>query len=141
MTAVAFAILVAFGFGSEQSHRHHPADLSSALEAERRGHRAPHGIARGRARREGLPRRGARGASLRGRRAAAAGQRSKDADGDLGDEPVVHGAAGAGERADHVSGRPRMLAGTMTLGTFVTYGAFLGCWWRRSPRSSASARS
>ena len=59
------------------------------------------------------------------RRAAAAGQRAEDADGHLGDEPFGNGAAGPGERADHVPGHARILAGTMTLGTFLTYVAFL----------------
>ncbi len=103
MTAVAFAILVAFGLALEQSDWHHTSDLSRALQAERRGDGPAHRVAGRNSRGEGLPRRTAGRECFRRGRATAARKHLEDADGDFGDELVVDRALWRGERVDPLS--------------------------------------
>ena len=103
-----------------------PSDLPRARQDQRRGHRAAHRVARRGAGREGLPRRGAGGGGLRGRRGAPPRQRPEDADRDVRaglSSTVLLGIVGAGVM---FVGARQILAGRMTLGGFFTYTVFLG---------------
>ncbi len=111
----------------EQGRRHHPADFPGALRinAEVTG-RLTESLAgvrvvkgyRAEAREDKV---------FADRRSAPAGQRAEDADGDVRDEPVVvRCCSGLVSALITYLGARRMLAGTMTIGTFVTYGLFLG---------------
>ena len=79
LTGIALLFIVAFALGLQQGFREHPSDLPRARQDQRRGNGPSHRIAGRRARGEGIPRRGAGGARVRGRRGAPAGQRAEDA--------------------------------------------------------------
>ena len=126
MTAIAFSVLLVFGVALNRAFetirpifRARPKITAEVTgQADR--------IAGRRAGGEGLSRGRARGEDFFGRRAAAAGQRVENADGDFAYESVGLGADGAGERGGDVHGRAPDSGGHDDAGNFSDVHDFFG---------------